>query len=133
MRRNRFLWPVVALGLALTLGACGGDDGGGDAGPASAEAVQACLEDEGLTVERRGQTEGPLAGIDQLAVEDFSDGTLYVAEDEGAATQFFEEDGSALGSGASESDWFRVGNVVVRFGENSTTANHDIAEECARG
>lgn len=126
---------VLVLSVLLAAAACGDD--GGDGGPDRADvaaAVASCLERAGERVE----PDAPIAqqidlDVDVLAGELSGGGNVivFVADDTTAAENAFPVIAQTLGSGADPDDFFRVGQVVVLFGEQAQAAQQQLLRECA--
>jgi hypothetical protein len=115
-------WLLLSVGL---LGLAGCSDGGGTR---SVDDVAGCLDEAGKSPEQLADFGEE--GVTAIGTTRMNDAFFLVAQDEESAEQLFDDLAQAQGDVPAE-DYFRVGNVIVRFGEESTRANHDLAEECA--
>lgn len=132
--RTVVLIAVVLVVLTLTAAACGDD--GNDADRSDiAGALQSCLRESGEQIE----SDPPIAqqldlDVDVLAGElsDGGDVIVFVADDTAAAEAAFPVIAQTLGSGADEQDFFRQGQVIVLFGEQSRAAQQQLLRACAQ-
>jgi hypothetical protein len=76
---------VAAVGFALMLSACGGDESEEAEAPATLAEIQSCVEEAGFTTSEEGVSLEELGAIGDIVVSDGAGANVYVNEFETAA------------------------------------------------